>query len=235
MKDRTKKKSPDSGDFPSVAAYLRVSTEDQARSGLGLDAQRADIERAAAQRGWEVVWYVDEAQSAKNLNRPALTSALANLQAGSHSALVVAKLDRLSRSLVDFASLLETARRQQWALVALDLGVDTTTPAGELVANVMAAVAQWERRVIGQRTADALAQRKAQGLPIGRPRLVTVDCLDQIVALAEAGMTSADIARELNSAQTPTATGKGRWTSTTVARMLANVADAASTTGERIA
>jgi Resolvase, N terminal domain len=67
-----------------------------------------------------------------------------------------AKLDRLSRSLLDFASLMEDARREGWALVILDLGIDTTTPSGEMIANVMATFAQFERRLIGQRTKDAL-------------------------------------------------------------------------------
>jgi DNA invertase Pin-like site-specific DNA recombinase len=223
-----------------VAGYLRVSTEEQARSGLGLDAQRAAIEAEAARRNWHVTWYVDEAASGKSLDRPELAKALAALRTGKivtpralnkvakpqgfskPQALVVAKLDRLSRSLVDFAHVLEQARKQQWALVALDLGVDTTTPAGELVANVMAAVAQWERRVIGQRTSDALRARQANGLPVGRPRSVSDDCLDQLVALRDSGLPFAAIARQLNDSEIPTATGNGNWTGWTVARMLNN-------------
>jgi DNA invertase Pin-like site-specific DNA recombinase len=208
------------GNALCVAAYLRVSTDEQARSGLGLEAQRAQIIAEAKRRNWTVTWFIDEAASAKNLNRPALTDCLAGMRDGTHQALVVAKLDRLSRSLVDFASLLEHARKQDWALIALDLGVDTTTPAGELVANVMAAVAQWERRVIGQRTSDALRARQAMGLPVGRPRAVTSDCLDQLVALRESGMPYAAIAKHMNDNGTPTATGKGSWTGYTVARML---------------
>jgi hypothetical protein len=65
---------------------------------------------------------------------------------------------------------MERARRKRWQFVALDLALDTTTPAGELVANVMASVAQWERRVISQRTRDALAAKKATGARLGRPR-----------------------------------------------------------------
>jgi DNA invertase Pin-like site-specific DNA recombinase len=89
------------------------------------------------------------------------------LEAGQADALVVAKLDRLSRSVGDFAGLMDLARRQGWALIALDLGVDTTTPAGEMMANVMASFAQFERRVIAQRTKDALAQAKARGVRLG--------------------------------------------------------------------
>ena len=71
---------------------------------------------------------------------------LALVDSGSLQAVIVAKLDRLSRSLLDFAGLMERARRQGWALVALDLGVDTSTPAGEMMANVLATFAQFERR-----------------------------------------------------------------------------------------
>ena len=90
--------------------------------------------------------------------------------AGEADALVVAKLDRLSRSMIDFTALMGKAQRQGWALVALDCAVDTTTPAGEAMANVLATFAQFERRLIGQRTREALAQKKAQGVRLGRPR-----------------------------------------------------------------
>jgi DNA invertase Pin-like site-specific DNA recombinase len=206
-------------DAVNVIGYLRVSTEEQARSGLGLAAQRATITAEAKRRGWRVTWLVDRA-SARTLDRPALHTALEQLRAGAATALVVAKLDRLSRSLPDFAHTMEQARKQGWALVALDLGVDTTTPAGELVANVMAAVAQWERRIIGARTSEALKARKAKGLPVGRPACVTPERIDQLVALRESGMAFSAIARHLNDLGEPTATGNGRWTGTTVARML---------------
>jgi DNA invertase Pin-like site-specific DNA recombinase len=205
-----------------VIGYLRVSTEEQARSGLGLAAQRHTITNEAKRRGWSVTWAIDHA-SGRNLDRPGLREALDLWRGNGNNApraLVVAKLDRLSRSLPDFAHTMELARNQGWALVALDLGVDTTTPAGELVANVMAAVAHWERRIIGARTSEALAARKAMGLPIGRPISVTPECLDQLVALRDSGLALSAIARHLNDCETPTATGIGRWTGTTVARML---------------
>jgi hypothetical protein len=78
------------------------------------------------------------------------------------------ELDRLSRSLVYFAGLMERAQSRKWNLVALDLGVDLSTPAGEFLASVLASAAQGERRIIGQRTKDALAQKKAKGVRLGR-------------------------------------------------------------------
>jgi DNA invertase Pin-like site-specific DNA recombinase len=100
--------------------------------------------------------------------RTGLAAALEDVESGAADALVVAKLDRLSRSLLDFAALMERSRRDGWSLVALDLGVDTSTPSGEMMANVLAAFAQFERRLIGQRTKDALAVKRAQGVRLGR-------------------------------------------------------------------
>jgi DNA invertase Pin-like site-specific DNA recombinase len=84
--------------------------------------------------------------------------------------LVVAKLDRLSRSMIDFTGVMAKAQKQGWALVALDCAVDTTTPAGEAMAHVLATFAQFERRLIGQRTREALAVKRKQGVRLGRPQ-----------------------------------------------------------------
>src|SRR6266567_961706 len=91
------------------------------------------------------------------------------LQQREAGALVVAKLDRLSHSMLDFTALMAKASRQGWALVALDCAVDTTTPAGEAMANVLATFAQFERRLIGQRTREALAIKRTEGVRLGRP------------------------------------------------------------------
>ena len=100
-----------------------------------------------------------------------LRLALEAIEAGTAEGLVVAKLDRLSRSLLDFAALMERGRKRGWNLIALDLGVDTSTPSGEMMASVLATFAQqFERRLIGQRTKDALAVKRSQGVVLGRPR-----------------------------------------------------------------
>ena len=112
----------------------------------------------------------DAGYSAKDLKRPGVRIALEILQAGGADALVVAKLDRLSRSMLDFAGIMAAAQKQGWGLIALDCAVDTTTPAGEAMANVLATFAQFERRLISQRTKDALAAKRAQGVRLGRPR-----------------------------------------------------------------
>ncbi len=130
------------GEALRVCGYTRVSTQEQADSGLGIDAQRAAITAEAARRGWELLTiHEDAGLSGKSLNRPGLADALAMVEGDAASAIIVAKLDRLSRSLVDFAGLMQRAQRRGWQLVALDVNIDTTTAAGALVANVMASVA----------------------------------------------------------------------------------------------
>ncbi len=96
-----------------VLGYLRVSTEEQAASGLGLANQRRAIAQEAQQRHWSNIEFVtDDGYSAKSLARPGISAALARLRRGEAGVLVVSKLDRLSRSLLDFAGLMETAKRE---------------------------------------------------------------------------------------------------------------------------
>ncbi len=206
-------------DVRTVIGYTRVSTEEQGRSGLGLAAQRKAIAAHAEAKGWEVVWHTDEGLSAKSLDRPALQDALAALGRGEADALVVSKLDRLSRSVQDFAGLLSVARKQHWAVNALDVGVDTTTSGGELVANVMAAVAQWERRAIGERTSLALKAAQGRGVKLGRPRALPAESMARLYELRTLGMSYKRIADRLNEERVPTAHG-GTWHASTVARLI---------------
>ena len=208
-------------DVTRVVGYARVSTHEQAESGLGLDAQRTAIVAECDRRGWALVEILDDAGiSGKTMSRPGLHAALDALDSGRGGTLMVAKLDRLSRSLVDFAAVMERAHRDGWALVALDLGVDTTSPAGELVANVMASVAQWERRAIGARTRDALAAKKAQGVRLGRPVAHDPDIRAEVVAAFRSGMSLSAIARDLNGRGVPTAHGGAQWHPSTVRAMV---------------
>lgn len=157
----------------TVVGYTRVSTDEQASSGLGLKAQRSLIEEECRRRGWDLLEvYEDAGASGSSLRRPALREALEAVRSHAAGGLVVAKLDRLSRSLLDFASLMEAGRKEGWALVALDLGVDSSTPSGEMLANVLASFAQYERRLIGQRTKDALAEKRQEGVRLGRPAVL---------------------------------------------------------------
>ncbi len=134
----------------------------------------------------------------------------------SAEALVVAKLDRLSRSLLDFAALTERARQGGWQLVALDLGVETATPSGEMMANVLATFAQFERRPIGQRTRDVLAAKKQAGARLGRPVTIPDTIRRRIVSERLAGTSWPRIAQSLNRDSVPTVRGDTRWPVSTV-------------------
>jgi DNA invertase Pin-like site-specific DNA recombinase len=204
-----------------VIGYVRVSTDEQRISGAGLVAQRAAIEAECVRRGWTLVQVIEDAgYSAKDMKRPGVQIALETLRRGEAGALVVAKLDRLSRSMIDFTGVMAMATKQNWALVALDCAVDTTTPAGEAMANVLATFAQFERRLIGQRTREALAAKRASGVRLGRPVSLPVSVRERINSEREAGRSLAAIAEMLNEEQVPTAQGGKQWWPSTVRAVL---------------
>ena len=207
-----------------AVGYARVSTEEQAESGAGINAQVAAIEGEVERRGWELIRNIDvDNASGKRMNRPGLAAALASLTNGHADVLVVAKLDRLSRSMLDFCLLLEQARREGWSLVILDLGIDLTTASGEVMAHVAAAFAQFERRLIGQRTRDALAEKRKAGVRLGRPSVLGADVVARITAARGTGETLGAIADSLNGEGIPTAHGGAQWHPSTVAAVLRSV------------
>lgn len=198
-----------------VCGYVRVSHAEQAQSGAGLEAQRDAIEAAAQQRGWELTAiYEDAGVSGSSTNgRPGLAQALKAVESDEAAALICAKLDRLSRSIVDFGRILERSRKRGWAFLALDLGVDTSTAAGELVANVLASVAQWERRAISERTKAALAVKKREGVKLGNPQLgkASPRVRRRIQRARSRGDSYHVIAAKLNADEVPTSQGGSQW------------------------
>jgi DNA invertase Pin-like site-specific DNA recombinase len=204
------------GTGEKVVGYARVSTEEQGVNGAGLDAQRAAIEAECARRGWVLLRIEEDVLSGKTIKRPGLQAALDACRGGEATGIVVAKLDRLSRSILDFASVLEEARRRGFNVVTLDLGLDLSTPQAELVANVIASVAQWERRIVGERTREALAVKKAQGVRIGRPPTLPPAIARRILRARASGLSLAAIADRLNAERVPTAQGGRRWYPATV-------------------
>jgi DNA invertase Pin-like site-specific DNA recombinase len=204
-----------------VLGYVRVSTSEQVSSGAGLESQRRAILAECKRRGWHLVETIEDAgYSARDLRRPGIQEALRALEAGKASALVVAKLDRLSRSMLDFSKLMAKATREHWALVALDVAVDTSTPSGEAMANMLATFAQFERRLISQRTKEALAVKKASGVRLGRPPTVPQSVVRRIQRQRVRGDTLARIADDLNQEGVPTAQGGVRWYAATVRHVL---------------
>jgi site-specific DNA recombinase len=157
-------------------AYLRVSTDKQADRGVSLDAQRAKVKAYAELYDLDLAEViVDAGESAKSLDRRGLQRALAMLKAGEAEALLVVKLDRLTRSVVDLGSLVERYFAPgKAALLSVGEQIDTRSAAGRLVLNVLASVSQWEREAIGERTATAMQHKARQGeytggqVPYGR-------------------------------------------------------------------
>lgn len=217
--------APDLRHEPARAiGYVRVSTAEQAGSGAGLDAQRAALQAEADRRGWDLVLVEDAGYSAKDLDRPGLRRALEDLDAHRADILMVSKLDRLSRSVHDFTGVLAQAAKRDWSVVCLDLGVDTTSPAGELQAHVVASMAHYERRLIGQRTKDALAARKAAGVRLGRPQVLPADVVARIVAEKAAGRSLRAIGAGLEADGVATARGGSTWHASAVRAVLASQA-----------
>lgn len=153
-----------------LIGYVRVSTAGQAASGLSLEAQEARIRKFAEFRGIPLLGVqCDPGVSGKSLKkRPGLLLALEQLEEAEGLALVVTKLDRLTRSIRDLGELLDGPLALDKArLISLGEAIDTTTAAGRLSLAVLVSVLQWEREAAGERTATALEARKARGLPKG--------------------------------------------------------------------
>ena len=151
-----------------VVGYVRVSTG-QADGGVSLEAQRAKLVAYCTALDLDLVGIEsDEGLSAKTLDRPGLARALDHLREGRADAVLVTKLDRLTRSVRDLGHLLEQYfSGGRWALLSVGDAIDTRSATGRLVLNVLASVSQWEREAIGERTAEALAHLRSRGVKLG--------------------------------------------------------------------
>lgn len=221
-----------------VIAYARVSTTDQADLGVSLDAQQAKMAAYASLYGLEIVeTIVDAGESAKSLNRPGLQRALGLLGAGKADGLVIAKLDRLTRSVADWQVLIdglfgEKAGKQLFSVAD---AIDTRTAAGRLVLNVLLCVAQWERETTAERTKEALRHKIRNGERCGKVRFgydlaedgktltenrEEQEAIGLMRNLRAAGYSLQQIADELTARNVPTKEGKGKWAHTAVNRIL---------------
>ena len=209
-------------------AYYRVSTDRQGRSGLGLEAQRSAVEHYLNGGDWQLVAEYTEVESGKSIkNRPQLQAALQHCRKA-HATLVIAKLDRLGRNVAFIASLMDS----KVDFVAVD-----NPHANRLMLHMLAAFAEHEREQISQRTKAALAAVKARGVQLGNPNLEEWNSEQQAEAEAYAaslapligefeaeGVTTLRAIRDaLNARQVPTASGRGRWHTPTVRKLLKRI------------
>mgnify|MGYP003684209775 FL=1 len=208
--------------------YFRVSTDRQGRSGLGLEAQREAVTSYISGRGEMLAEYT-EIESGKKHDRPALTDALA-LCRRQRATLLIARLDRLARSVAFISNLMESGVD----FVAVDM-----PQANRLTMHILAAVAEHEREAISQRTKAALQAAKARGVKLGNPRAAEAVPFAQKAIQAQAnrfaesvapliqkmrdeGMSFAAIATELNARNIQTARGSS-WHPATVRNVIKRI------------
>ena len=219
-----------------AVGYARVSTDKQADRGVSLEAQAKKIRAMAVVHNSELAEIiVDGGESAKSLNRPGMERLLEVVEARKIDSVIVAKLDRLTRSVKDLCTLLERFERRGVALISVAESLDTGSAAGRLVLNVMTAVSQWEREAIGERTRDALCHKRSKGERIGNIRFgyclsadgkhVESDAHEQkaiaaIVDMRAKGRSLRRIAIDLNDRGFRTRKGSS-WRLESVARVLA--------------
>ena len=200
--------------------YTRVSTKDQGENGHSLDAQRTAIELAVAQREWELIGVETDVATGKTTNgRAGLHRAIERIEAGEAEALLVTKLDRLARSAADFANTLRRANERGWALVILDLSLDTATPMGKFTAQVIAAVAELEREMIVRRTKEGIDAARAKGVKMGPPLRTPPAAIRRAAELRAEGHSLERTAEAMNAEGLRTSTGR-LWTYGTVRQCL---------------
>ena len=146
-----------------VIGYVRVSTDQQGESGLGIEAQQQKIRAYCDLYNLKLLYITSDIASGKNLKRPGLLDALSDLEAGKATGIIIAKLDRLTRSVRDLGSLLDRYFSSSFQLAVVEEMIDTKTAAGRLTLNLLVSVAQWERETTGERTSAALRAKRARG------------------------------------------------------------------------
>lgn len=222
--------------------YVRVSTDKQADRGFSLEAQAEKIRAMAVVHNAELLdIIVDGGESAKSLQRPGMERLLALVDGKKVQAVVVAKLDRLTRSVKDLCELLERFERRGVTLISVAESLDTSSAAGRLVLNIMTAVSQWEREAIGERTRDAMNHKRTNGERVGNIRFgyrlgadgkhvepdpAEQEVLREIHGLRQSGHTMRGIAAALNRRALRTRRGSA-WRLESVARVLKQGAVAA--------
>jgi DNA invertase Pin-like site-specific DNA recombinase len=203
----------------TVYGYARTSTDEQHN---GMDSQIQLLRAEAVRRGVEIEIFREHA-SAKSVNRRPVLRELLDTLDKQGGTLIVTKLDRLVRSVINFCEIVERSRKEsgrkrKWSLVVLD-SLDTESPQGQLMSQMLAAFAEFERRLISARTKSGLAVVKARGIQLGKPSQIPKETITKIVELRKAGESLRRITSILNEENVPAPKGKV-WHLTTVAEIV---------------
>ena len=187
-------------------AYVRASTQEEVRQGSN-ERQKDVIIQYAESRGYELGFFEDRAKSGKNTQRPDFERMLKSLDA-KPKVVIVAKIDRFARSLSDLLKTLEYLDQNSVGFVSVnDPGIDTTTPNGRLLLQILGAFAEFERNMINSRTKAGREQALNKGIKFGRPALKTRNgsFIDKrkVLELKEKGLSARAIAKMLECSTTP--------------------------------
>ena len=219
-----------------AAGYVRVSQERNARNGYGLGAQEADVTRYVQFKDWEPgEVYREEGVSGYEKDRPALQRLLADAKAGAFDVVIFPSIDRAARSVRDMIDIDTALRKAGVDVIFVREGVDTSTPTGELYRNIIAAVAQWEGRIIYERMSKGKRRKASEGgyiggwLPYGyrseNGRVIVVpDEAKTVVRVFQRkanGASYRTVVHELTQDDVPTASG-GTWQVSTLRGMVRN-------------
>lgn len=214
-----------------TAIYIRVSTDIQVEEGFSISAQKSRLQAYCVAQDWEVVgFYVDEGISAKDMNRPELKRMTEHIEMGLIDCVLVYKLDRLTRSVLDLYTLLELFDKHDCKFKSATEVYDTTTAIGRLFITIVASLAQWERETIGERVRVGLEEKVRQGkyaanikpfgysLKDGKLTIIPEEAVivKRIFSMYIDGYSTSKIANSLSS------TPGLKWIDTTILRILKN-------------
>ena len=223
----------------NTVLYIRVSTDEQVREGYSIPAQKERLEAFVKSQGWTIVdCYIEEGQSAKDLTRPEIQRLISNIKSGNPKIdiVLVYRLDRLTRSVLDLYELLKLFDKHNIAFRSATEVYDTTTAMGRLFITLVAALAQWERENLAERVRIGLAEMVRQGHRPGSAEpygytyredgklainQVEAGIVKKIFELYNSGMGIRKITRWLNDHNIPTKMNK-KWADKTVITILTN-------------
>jgi len=172
-----------------TAIYMRVSTDKQST-----EMQEREISMFLASKGIiNAEIYKDEGESGKKTSRPALNRLLNDCKQGNVKTLIVWKLDRLFRSLVDLITHLKQFQKQGIVFISLKENIDLSTPMGVLMMQILGAFGEFEREMIVQRVKAGLANAKAKGKQLGKPTKIPMELQQQVVTLKVSGQSYAQV------------------------------------------